>query len=194
MKKFFLIVSLCFFSTMSFAQSKGDSYTSFKAGFEFGQQKTKIAQVVSESQPTASSLSVAIEYGYFVANNFSVGIALICPYTSTPLANNNTSATLGIGVNPNISYHHQMSDNFYYTPEIGGYFEFGKYLEGEPDIYKGWGAYLNLLSFEFKVSKDFAMGVNAGALQYATTKIEDVSVSRFGCVFNRGKILFRAYF
>lgn len=199
-----LFIALCLLSTVSFAQSKGDSYTSLKFGFEFGQQKTKIAQGVSESQPTASSLSVAVEYGYFVANNFSIGLALICPYTSTPSAKSNndwlSSTTLGIGVNPNISYHLQISDNFYYTPEIGGYFEYGKYEDEQPNSisydtnYKGWGAYLNLLSFEFRVSKDFAMGVNAGALQYVTTKIDDISVSRFGCVFNRGEFHFRAYF
>ena len=87
-----LFIALCLLSTVSFAQSKGDSYTSLKFGFEFGQQKTKIAQGVSESQPTASSLSVAVEYGYFVANNFSIGLALICPYTSTPSAKSNNES------------------------------------------------------------------------------------------------------
>ena len=204
MKKFFLFISLCFLTTVSFAQSKGDSYTSFKFGFEFGKQKTKIAKGTSKSQPLPTTLSIGFEYGYFVSDNLSIGIALLCPYTSTPLAKNNndwlSSKTLGVGINPNISYHLQISDNFYYTPEIGGYFEYGNYEEELQNStsydtnYKGWCAYLNLLSFEFKVSKDFAMGVNAGALQYVTTKIEDVSISRFGCVFNRGEIHFRAYF
>ena len=41
MKKLFLIVSLYFLSTMSFAQSKGDQHISMTLGFELGTQKTE---------------------------------------------------------------------------------------------------------------------------------------------------------
>lgn len=42
MKKLFLIVSLYFLSTMSFAQSKGDQHISMTLGFELGTQKTEL--------------------------------------------------------------------------------------------------------------------------------------------------------
>ena len=41
MKKLFLIVSLYFLSTMSFAQSKGDQHISMTLGFELGTQKNR---------------------------------------------------------------------------------------------------------------------------------------------------------
>lgn len=198
---------------MSFAQSKGDSYVSATIGLEFGSQKTTTtigSLSVSESQPLATSFSLGAEYGYFVSNNLRLGFAIQVPYTCTPTTKDNDewlkTKTVGIGFNPNVSYYFQIKDNFYYTPEIGCYYELGNYKESltsntsYDNNYTGWSVYLNLLSFEFKVSKDFAIGVNLGTLQYITSKIKDkdtdteINVSRFNCAFNKAGAHARFYF
>lgn len=213
MKKFFLIVSLCFFSTVSFAQSKGDQFFSATLGFEFGTQKTKLAVgSISESasNPLAASFSIGAEYSYFVCKNFKLGIGLYLPYSYTPLQKQNDewlkSTTFGVGINPNISYYARINDYLYYTPELGAAFEYGNYSE-DLSYYSsyntrciGWGAYLNLLSFEVKASDDYALGFSMGALEYSAARIKNkdtdtkLTTSVFRCNFNKASIHFRVYF
>lgn len=213
MKKFFLIVSLCFLSTVSFAQSKGDQYLSGTLGFEFGTQKTELAVgSISESTstPLAALFSIGAEYSRFVCKNFKLGIGLYLPYSYNPLQKHNDewlkSTTFGVGVNPNISYYVRINDYLYYTPELGGLFEYGKYSEDLSDdsTYKtnciGWGVYLSLLSFEVKVSDDYALGFSMGALEYSAARIKNkefdtkLTTSVFKCNFSKASIHFRAYF
>ena len=212
MKKL-LFIALCLLSTVSFAQSKGDHYFSGTLGFEFGTQKTKLAVgSISESasSPLAASFSIGAEYGHFVCKNFKLGIGLYLPYSYNPLQKHNDewlkSTTFGVGVNPNISYYVRINDYLYYTPELGGLFEYGNYSEDLSDdsTYKtnciGWGVYLSLLSFEVKVSDDYALGFSMGALEYSAARIKNkeidtkLTTSVFKCNFSKASIHFRAYF
>ena len=213
MKKLFLIVSLCFLSTMSFAQSKGDQHFSMTLGFDFGTQKTKVAVgSISESTstPLAVSFSVGMEHSYFVCKNFKLGLGMYIPYSHTPLRKQNDlwlkSKTFGVGFNPNISYYARINDYLYYTPELGGVYEFGAYYEdlSSDNTYKtdcvGWGVYLNLLSFEAKISDDYALGFSMGALEYSAARIKNkdtntkLTTSVFKCILNKAELSFRMYF
>lgn len=199
---------------MAFAQSKGDNFFSAKLCFEFGVQNTKLSvdkHSTSESKPLAATFSLGGEYGYFVCNNLKLGIGLYIPYSYTPLQKQNDewlkSTTFGVGVNPNISYYARINEYLYYTPELGGAFEYGNYSEdisahdSYSDNYIGWGAYLNLLSFEVKVSNDIALGFSMGALEYAAARIKldketntKLTTSVFRCNLNKAELSFRMYF
>ena len=213
MKKIILIVSWGVLSTALFAQSKGDSYVSATMGFEFGSQENKVSVgsfSESESQPLASTFGIGVEYGYFVDDNFRLGIGLYLPITSTPTGKDDDewlkSKTVGFGINPNVACYAHVTDNFFYTPELGVNFEFGDYeqeitlRESYNTDYKGWAVYLSLISFEFKVSKSFALGLNMGTFQYASLSIKDdetdttIDVSTLKCDFNNVEIHARFYF
>ena len=208
-----LFIALCLLSTVSFAQSKGDQHFSMTLGFEFGTQKTELGVgSISEStsSPLATSFSVGMEHSYFVCKNLKLGIGIYLPYSHTPLQKQNDewlkSKTFGVGFNPNISYYARINDYLYYTPELGGVYEFGAYYEdlSSDNTYKtdciGWGVYLNLLSFEAKISDDYALGFSMGALEYSAARIKNkdtntkLTTSVFRCNFNKASIHFRVYF
>ena len=213
MKKIILIAAILFLSTVSFAQTKGNSYVSAIIGAEFGTQKTTLSSgsiSESESQPLTTSFSIGAEYGYFISNNLKLGAALYVPFSSTPTSKDDgewlKNSTIGIGVVPNISYYHRINGNFYYTPEIGVNIEFGKYNQqlasnhSYNSNYNGWGIYLDIISFEFKISEKFALGVNIGSLGYSSVNMKDkksdyeITVSSFKCNLNEAQVHARFYF
>ena len=213
MKKIILIVTLGVLSTALYAQSKGNSYVSATVGFEFGNQENKVSVgsfSESETQPLASTFVIGTEYGYFIEDNFKLGLGLCLPITSSPVGKDDDewlkSKTVGFGINPNVAYYARVNDNFYYVPELGVNFEFGDYeqeislRESYNTDYKGWAVYLSILSFEFKVSKSFALGLNMGTLGYSSLSMKDdetdttIDISSFKCDFNSADIHARFYF
>lgn len=213
MKKITFIITGLLFSTITFAQTKGDSYISGTISAEFGTQETEVSNGSlsdSESQPLTTSFDIGVEYGYFVTDNFRLSIGAYVPFTKTPLSKENgewlNSSTIGFGINPNIAYYVRITDKLYYTPEIGGYYEFGDY---EQDLsssksyktdYTGWSAYLSFLSLEYRVYKNFAIGANIGGINYSSVEMNDkdsgtdISISQFKFNLNKAEINVRMYF
>ena len=212
MKQLFLFAVAMFVATASFAQEKGDMCISGTISLELGSQTTTVSSgshSISASQPLSTEFNFAAEYGYFVADNVKVAMALAVPFTSSPthqlegswLADNTAAFT----INPNVAYYLRFADRFYYTPEVGVAFSFGS---GKSQLTKtetvttpfwGWNIYTTLLALEYKVTDNMAIGASVGSLVYGSiisTSDPQVStaVSQFKFDLNNSSLHFRFYF
>ena len=62
-----------------------------------------------------------------------------------------------------------------------------------------WGAYLDILAFEFKVSEKFSIGTNVGGIgfassNYAYSETETYRINQFVCDFSNVIVDFKFYF
>lgn len=200
-------------TTTSFAQKSGEMYISGNIGAEFGKQKVTLSNgsySISEDQPLASSFSIGVEYGCFATDNFRLSIAAQIPYSSTPTSKDNNewlnNSTIGFAINPNIAYYVRISERFYYTPELGAFFEFGNYKqelssnESYTTQYSGWGTYLTLIAFEFRVNEKIAIGTSIGNISYASVVMKekdtktDMTANQFKFSLNDVGVNVRFYF
>lgn len=183
MKKFLLIAAALCCSIITFAQNKGDMYISATLDFGTGTQKVSITNgSLTEciQTPLSTTFGLGAEYGYFVADCFRLSLAMGYSLSSNPSKNINEkwhSQTVNLfSVNPNIAYYVKLAEKFYYTPEIGYSFYFGSQVDPETSTstYKtpatSWAVYANIISFELRISKLFAMGMNYGYLGYESAK------------------------
>ncbi|GEL10896.1 outer membrane protein [Flavobacterium glycines] len=113
MKKLFLSASLAFFGVISAQTEKGAFIISGKTGLNFTSNnvKYKLGGETDESKTNSFNISPAI--GYFVANNFALGLAFDYKSTTTkqqvktiiPIATENTKETQNIlSIVPNVTY------------------------------------------------------------------------------------------
>ena len=187
MKKLLIALAALFTCVALSAQTKGEKYIAVSAGASFGSETVtahSASYTNTEKNPLASNLSAMGEFGYFVADNVRLALAVGVPFTSSPKSKTEDNIwllnnTIGIQINPNIAYYVKLANNFYYTPEIGFSYEFGSYKEemtGSVSMnlkYNGWDVYANILSLEFRVSKKLAIGANVGNISYASLKITE---------------------
>lgn len=197
----------------SFAQDWGDNYISGAIGFSGGSQSTSLSDgrnSYSEYQPLNSSFAVGLEYAYFFKNNLRIGICLNTEAASSPSESTNygwlKTKALTVGINPNLAYHLQLTDNFYYTPEIGVSLDFGSMKEQltGTDLYKypvwGCSAYAHLLAFEFKASEKIALGISMCTVSYMSIFVTDnatdysLTTNQLNFALNDASINFRYYF
>ena len=213
MKKLLLLFGVVILSMNVFAQNKGDMYvlTSVKASFG----KMSSYQIYNNhsslyaEQPMDTQLGLGIGFGYFVANNFRLELVVSGYSVKSPREEASSvwlnDVNKGVQLNPNISYFVKLADRFYYTPEIGASFDFGKYVYeetvGRSMTYpvRGYSLYANLLAFQFKVSQRFSLGVNAGDVQYTHGTYYDSDEPFFeskslGFRWNSGSIAAYFYF
>lgn len=192
MKRIILLSAAVLASLSLFAQRKGDKYISASMSASLGSQTIETfdgAYTTTSSQPKGTTLSVMGEFGFFLADNFRLALALGVPFSSTPTSQISNvwlkSNTIGFQINPNIAYYVKLAQGLYYTPEIGFSYEFGSYKE---DLtantsfnakYSGWDVYANLLALEFQVNPKFAVGVGIGNITYAKAKIKDKTSSAY---------------
>ena len=214
MKRFVLLAVLLCGSLSLSAQNKGDKYIAGSFGLSFGNQEQELSDGVfstTASQPLSTTLSLQAEIGYFIADNLRVGLALGVPFNSSPSNQTDDGTwlktnTLGLEINPSIAYYVKMAENLYYTPEIGGTYEFGFYKEQLTKNntynadYSGWSLYFNFLALEYRVNEKFALGVGIGTLGYVSAKIKDpdsdafLGTSQFVFNFNSASVSARIYF
>ena len=213
MKKFASLMVAVLISVASFAQQQGDSYLSGMIGVSGGTQKTTLNEdrnLYSENQPLSSSFSIGVEYAYFIKNNLRTALCLSTSTSSSPTTNTSLgwlkSKVFSVNINPNIAYHVRLTDNLYYTPEIGLSLEIGsvKTPIDRNTSYKlpgfEWGAYVHLLALEFKVTEKIAIGANICSLSYANITIWDNSsdisstANQLKFDLNDSSINFRYYF
>lgn len=192
MKKLLTLSAMLFMSIAMFAQNRGDMYIAGSIGASFGNQKSDYfdgAYTTTSNQPLTTSFNLQAEFGYFVADNLRLALALGVPFSSSPSSKSGDTwlktNTIGLQINPNIAYYVIITDRLYYTPEIGGSFEFGSYKEDMTTSssynanYTGWDVYAHLLALEFRVSQKFAIGVGIGSISYGYAKIKDKSSTRY---------------
>lgn len=213
MKKFIIVCILCLVGIDALSQEKGEKYIGGALGVSFGNQKTELAErsiSTSNTQPMTTTLQFQGELGYFIADNVKLGFALGVPVVSTPTSKDGEkwlhSNAFGVQVNPNIAYYVKITEGFYYTPEIGGSYEIGKYKEEMTRNetynanYNGWSVYFNYMAFEYRINSNVALGISAGSLSHVAVKIEDGSsdvytqTSQTGLKFNEGSISLKYYF
>ncbi len=216
MKKLLLIFVISLVSMLTWGQSKGDIYASLTGVASLGKDYTAITlngDVTKDSAPGTTSLAIQGEVAYFMADNWRVSLGFGVPYTSTPKNQDNNGkwfydTSLGFQVSPSISRYFRLTDNFYYTPEIGGIYEFGKMAEevsagvGYTRNYKGWGLTACFLAFEFKAGKNISLGVGIGDVSYVnarmsydiggTSVVADAGELKFN--FNVSQVALKYYF
>ena len=110
MKKIVLIIAVMSISVISFAQTKGEMFIAGTVSADLGTQKTTLSDgsySTSAKQPLSSSFGFGVEYGYFVADNLRLALAMSVPFSSSPVEEidgkwlKNTAAAFAI--NPNIA-------------------------------------------------------------------------------------------
>ena len=180
MKKLILLSLAIMLSVISYAQLKGEKYVSGTAAFSAGTTKVIVSDGMNSTEsttPSNTTFQVGGEFGYFIADNVRLGVALSIPVTSTPTSEDENgrwlrTTTFGLSLNPNIAYYMKITDRIFYTPEIGLTYEFGLYnqklssADRYRDGYSGWSIYLSYASFEFRATEKLAVGLNVGAMQY----------------------------
>jgi len=192
MKRIFCILLALTACVSLSAQQRGDKAISVFAGGSF-------------SNAPYTAVQAAGEFNYFVADNFRLSFAVGVPFTSTTVADNLKQNTFGVYFNPNIAYYVKLTDNFYYTPEIGGGYELGSFKQKYTSTvlvngkYNGYYLYFAPLYFEFKVNPRFAIGVSIGEFYYENYKYKDSSnqivdkSDSFSFTLNSGNVSCRFY-
>lgn len=189
MKRFIFVVVFSFICFCLSAQKRGDMFLSGSVGFSMDKAHNYIssdgAYTVVERKPFTFLVSAGIGYSYFVMDNFRIGLNLEVPFSSSYGVQYNDSYLrknyFGLYINPELAYHFRLLERLFYTPELGFSYCFGSYKEDvTPDsFYKlpfsGWEVYLNLLSFEYRISRHFSVGVSAGSLSYFDFRLKEKS-------------------
>lgn len=169
MKKLLIsIVAICAIANLS-AQTKGEMY----AGGNLGVSTTSL--ISGGESASAIKFSIAPEFGYFVANNFKVGVSL---------GYGIESGAHTLEIMPNIEYYAKICNGFYYTPGIGVGFVAG-FSEGI--AMPGFGLSFALGSFEFRPTPKFGLSVSLLSLSYACLTYKD---SYYGIKFNTNVVNF----
>ena len=169
-----------------FAQKKGECYFAVGSSFSAG-NTTSVAfngtKTATETVPMQTIVNPGVEFGVFVKDNVRLGFAIQVPFVKTPTELVGTyrlnDSVVDVAFNPNLAYYGKITDNFYYTPEIGGMYCMGKF-SSEVAISKfikynndGWSVYFNFIAFEARISKSFALGMTIGGIQYSSMTVRD---------------------
>ena len=213
MKKLLLLTVVMLISLGSYAQIKGDMFFGAAISAEFGYQEVVVSQdhySTSTKQPLNASFGCGVEYGYFIANNLRLALALSVPFYSTPTEEYDgkwlKNKITAVAVNPNFAYYVRLAERLYYTPEIGAIFNFcsakNQLTESKSHTgtYWGWNAYVNILALEFKVSEKVAIGAIIGGIRYGSVIYNDKAtdtkstVNQLNFGFNNSSVQFRLYF
>lgn len=186
MKRIIIAVAALFACVALSAQSKGEMYIDASLGASFGTENVESydgSYTTNTSNPLSTTFSVMGEFGYFIADNVRLALAIGVPYSSSPITKNGSTwlhrNAIGVKINPNIAYYVKLTDIFYYTPEVGFSYELGTLKEDMTAStsmnlnYNGWDIYANILALEFRVSPKLAIGVGIGSISYSNVKFTE---------------------
>lgn len=211
MKRVLFLATAILISVASFAQKKGDMYVSgfFKADLGTYSSSSSTHGFSSEWSAFDSSFEIGAEYGYFVADNLRLSLGVSFPILNTPVdemdGESYKDITTSFDIFPNVAYYVKMGEKCYYTPTLGLLYRRdnrttkGTELHASSSHTSTWGAELDILAFEFKVSEKFSIGVNAGKLgayssNYVYSKEQKYTINQFHCDFSHGSVDFKFYF
>ena len=181
-KKILLFAIAMLVSISSFAQKKGDMYVSGHFTADLGTYASVPSTGGSSSEWYAfdSSLDLGAEYGYFVADNVRLSLGVCFPFMTAPVEeiDGETSKfnAISLDIYPNVAYYVKMGERSYYTPALGVLYQRDRMKTSGSESLASishaslWGVYIDVLSFEFKVSEKFSIGVNAGDIGACTSK------------------------
>lgn len=205
MKKILLFAAAMLISVASFAQKKGDMYVSGFFSADLGTYSVNS----SDWHSFDSSVELGAKYGFFAADNLRIGLEVSVPFTSSPNEDMDGGSyrynTTSLYIGPNVAYYLKMGEKCYYTPEFGVGYQWDKSKTKGTELYASssvsstWGTYLDILSFEFKVSEKFAIGTNVGGISFASSnyvysETETYRINQFVCDFSNVIVDFRFYF
>ena len=189
MKRIILIFILLLGSMGLTAQNRGERYLAGTIStsldyqhFDYYNDKSLSSQSIL---PLTTAVGLGVEWGFFVADRLRLSLGFGIPFSSSPSTLMNQtgqwsySSTIGIQVNPNVAYYLELADKFFYCPEIGAAFDFGKLFQEKNALtndnkstYSGWTAYAHLLSFEYRISPKVALGIGSGTVRYSYVKVK----------------------
>lgn len=210
MKKVLLVVmALC--CAMVAGAQKGEKYLGVGLNLSAGSSKSESKSgnyTQTETYPADFKFGLGAEFGYFVSDNVRLALYLNFNHEDSPVSKSSDNSWLKekanlFGINPNIAYYKKIADRFYYTPEVGASFQFGKYSEPVASNTTvsydatGWNIYANIVSFEYRLSDRFALGVTYGAIGYNKLTIKgnsDSSTSYGNFYFDLGSAGLNAKF
>ena len=214
MKKLALLLGIVILSLNVFCQNRGDMYimTGAKAslGKIEGTTYNSTGSVVStEKEPLSTYLGIDVGFGYFVAKNFRLELALSGYYEKNPREKASAiwlnNKYKGFCVCPSLSYYVRLAEKFYYAPEIGVNFDFGKYSYDETYStswncpYRGYSIYANLVAFMYRVGPHFGLWAGLGELSYSYSGYYDegklfYSVNSTAFSLNKAFVVAQIYF
>lgn len=156
----------------SFAQKKGEMTFEGSLGLSIipSTTNTYIDGTIYEKgkQSFTFGMDVELGVGYFFADHWKVAGTLGFDLV------NNTSTMFTI--NPYVSYYLPIIADFYYTPAVKLNFGFGNKINGIKYSAFDFVAALNVISFEYRVTSNFAVGISAGQIGYARTNLKSENI------------------
>ena len=161
-----LLVAVAAIATTS-AQQKGDKYLGGNLGIA-------VTSAIAEGESaTGFGLSLAPEFGYFVADKFRISASVGYGLETT---NRTDPATHTITVMPELAYYVRLADNFYYTPSFQ--FGFACGIAGKTEMTNsfampGFGIGLQLGAFEFRPSPKFGVSLSLLNFEYIFTRYKE---------------------
>lgn len=215
MKRIALLIGAIVLSLNVFAQSKGEIYVLTSAAASFGQKEATEYNyngtiAGTTESPLNTNLEFNVGFGWFMANNFRFELALGVSNEKQPREQTISGTWLynkftSFDVAPSLSYYVRLADKFYYTPEVGVDFAFGKYhYEDAPSHawnypYRCYSFYANLLAFEYRVGQHFALWASVGSLNHSRWSYYDdgkmfYSSQSTGFYLNYGIVAAHFYF
>lgn len=205
-------------SLATYAQSKGDRYVAWSLSAIGGIQNGTVSVLGSytsetEGMPLDEAYLVSGELGFFLKDNIRASLSLGVGLNASPISEEKwgwrKNRTLALALNPNVSYYKRLTDNLYYTPEIGVTFERGSVREQtsmtKADVTPiwGWNAYVYPIAMEFRATERVAIGAIIGSLSYGKATIEKknnynstkiLTASQFKYNLNQSAIVVRLYY
>ncbi len=163
MKKILVfMLAIASFATAA-AQTKGDKYVGGMIGVATN------SVFADGSSVNTTSVSIAPEFAFFVANRFRIGGAF--NYT---LGASQGDVTHSVEFGPELAYYARLCDKFYYVPSFG----FGFAYTHIADVSGvGFELALGLGSFEFRPTRHFGLAMNLLTFSYAYQHYKDLDAS-----------------
>lgn len=188
MKKimFLIAASVLTAATMS-AQQKGDMYISGSVMLSGGNAKQEVTMSSTTNTtdiPLTFNLGIVPSFGYFVADNFEVNLALgytlTKDYRRTDADNNKLYDNDNLfTIMPGVNYYLKLADRLYYVPGFSLGIGFGSRVSDidvnttENTPYTNFDLNLSLLTFEFRPADFLGVTFNAGDFSYSLTSTKE---------------------
>lgn len=183
----FLIAALGLTAATMSAQQKGDMYISGSVMLSGGNTKQEVTVSSTTNTtdiPLTFNLGIVPSFGYFVADNFEVNLALgynlIKDYHRTDADNNKLYNNDNLfTIRPGVNYYLKLADKLWYVPGLSLGIGFGSYVSDidvnttEKTPYTNFGLSLSLLTFEFRPADFLGVTFNAGDFSYNLTSTKE---------------------
>ncbi|MCR5454719.1 MAG: porin family protein [Bacteroidales bacterium] len=127
MKKITIVMLLIMLSGINslFAQSQGDMYVGTLLGMSITKKSEKNGNTKTESKPYIT-MQLDPGFHYFIIDDLRVGAQMSFGLQSHKYDSNNKHTNSSFMLGGVAAYYFHITDNFYFTPEVGFYFAHAK--------------------------------------------------------------------